>query len=398
MTANEYPAPSERAAVLLALQRAKMARSAHAYVRGSTTKFYEWLGSSTTRSLPEGPAIWICGDCHLGNLGPVADLHGATTIRIRDLDQTVVGNPAHDLIRLGLSLASAARGSDLPGIITARMIEHLVDGYVVGLGTTDDQQLEIPNVLRPVVKQALKRRWRDLAKERLEDPSPVIPLGKRFWPLSPEEKECVISLAADDNVKRMVTSLRGRDSDDPVEILDAAFWVKGCSSLGLLRCAVLIGVGSGRDRRFALVDIKEAIAPAAPRASDARMPRDNGWRITEGARRLSPPLGRRIAAGRVCSRAVFVRELLPQDLKLELASLTEADAVVIARFLAAVLGQSHGRQLDGQTVRRWQAELQRNRSKSLDAPSWLWISIVELLTIHEGAYLDHCRRYANAEA
>jgi uncharacterized protein (DUF2252 family) len=26
-------------------------------------------------------------------------------IQIRDLDQTVIGNPAHDLIRLGLSLA-----------------------------------------------------------------------------------------------------------------------------------------------------------------------------------------------------------------------------------------------------------------------------------------------------
>jgi uncharacterized protein (DUF2252 family) len=32
------------------------------------------------------------------------------------MDQTVIGNPARDLIRLGLSLATAARGSDLPGI------------------------------------------------------------------------------------------------------------------------------------------------------------------------------------------------------------------------------------------------------------------------------------------
>jgi len=30
----------------------------------------------------------------------------------------------HDLIRLGLSLASAARGSDLPGVGTAKMLEH----------------------------------------------------------------------------------------------------------------------------------------------------------------------------------------------------------------------------------------------------------------------------------
>jgi uncharacterized protein (DUF2252 family) len=95
-----------------------MARSAHAYVRGNTLKFYEWLESSTGELLPQGPPVWICGDCHLGNLGPVADAEGRVQIAIRDLDQTVIGNPAHDLIRLGLSLATAIRGSDLPGVTT----------------------------------------------------------------------------------------------------------------------------------------------------------------------------------------------------------------------------------------------------------------------------------------
>ncbi|MGL1166926.1 DUF2252 family protein, partial [Vibrio parahaemolyticus] len=92
---------------------------AHAYVRGNTVRFYEWLDASGGR-LPAGPSIWICGDCHLGNLGPLADARGRVDIQIRDLDQTVIGNPSHDLIRLGLSLASAARGSDLPGVFTAR--------------------------------------------------------------------------------------------------------------------------------------------------------------------------------------------------------------------------------------------------------------------------------------
>jgi len=32
--------------------------------------------------------------------------------------------------------------------------------------------------------------------------------------------------------------------------------------------------------------------------------------------------------------------------------------------------------------------------KTLDAPSWLWSSIVELVVPHEKAYLAHCRRYA----
>ena len=94
-----------------------MAESAHAYVRGNTSQFYDWIEQDgVTKSIPIGPSIWICGDCHIGNLGPVSDLEGNIEIQIRDLDQTVMGNPAHDVLRLGLSLAMAARSSDLPGI------------------------------------------------------------------------------------------------------------------------------------------------------------------------------------------------------------------------------------------------------------------------------------------
>ena len=35
-----------------------MARSVHAYVRGSTPKFYEWLETSDVEALPRGPAVW----------------------------------------------------------------------------------------------------------------------------------------------------------------------------------------------------------------------------------------------------------------------------------------------------------------------------------------------------
>lgn len=38
-----------------------MARSAHAYVRGSTDRFYDWLSGPLGTQLPAGPAVWICG-------------------------------------------------------------------------------------------------------------------------------------------------------------------------------------------------------------------------------------------------------------------------------------------------------------------------------------------------
>jgi uncharacterized protein (DUF2252 family) len=121
--------PGDRARVLIANRQAKMAQSAHAYVRGNTLHFYEWLKRHSSQTIPEGPPVWICGDCHVGNIGPLADSEGKIEIQIRDLDQTVVGNPAHDLVRLAHSLATAARGSDLPGVTVVKMMEQMIDGY-----------------------------------------------------------------------------------------------------------------------------------------------------------------------------------------------------------------------------------------------------------------------------
>ena len=68
----------------------------------------------------------------------------------------------------------------------------------------------------------------------------------------------------------------------------------------------------------------------------------------------------------------------------------------VAEFLAHVVGRGHARQLDAPDRAEWLAELRRNRSRSMDAPSWLWNSVVDLVGAHEAAYLQHCRRYAMA--
>src|SRR6204780_1808925 len=250
--------PQRRQAVLAERRRLKMACSAHAYVRGSTLKFYEWLESSIGRSLPQVPPVWICGDCHLGNLGPVADAKGRVKIAIRDLDQTVIGNPAHDLIRLGLSLATAIRGSDLPGVTTALMLEQMVKGYESALASPGKKKPLHGDGLKPVqlvMKEALNRKWRHLAQERIEDVRPTIPLGPKFWALTKQEREEIHRLFQADEVGSLLTCLRARGKDDAIEVLDAAYWMKGCSSLGRLRYAVLLGV----NKLYCLIDIKEAV-------------------------------------------------------------------------------------------------------------------------------------------
>ncbi|WP_277924362.1 DUF2252 family protein [Sphingomonas sp. CROZ-RG-20F-R02-07] len=389
----------DRIATLESARTLKMARSAHAYVRGNTVKFYEWLAASPVAGrVPMGPAIWICGDCHLGNLGPLSDGEGHVAVQIRDLDQTVIGNPAHDLIRLGLSLATAARGSDLPGVTTARMVEEMVEGYAGALRRSDEDAPE-PDVVRSVKRRALGRRWRHLARERMGAAEPRIPLGHKFWALEDAERTGLTALFEDAGVKRQILSLQPDSADRDVRLIDAAYWMKGCSSLGLLRYAALIAIKGAKGRGdYALVDIKEAIAPIAPAAPGAAMPRDPAERVVAGARALSPYLGERMIAGRLLDRSVFIRELAPQDLKLEVEQFSQGQAVKAARYLARVVGKAHARQMDEAQRGAWRHALLDHRGTSLDAPSWLWDAVVDLSGSHEAGYLEHCRRYALANA
>nr|WP_294356817.1 DUF2252 family protein [uncultured Sphingomonas sp.] len=393
------PSRSDRHIVLEYNRTRKMARSAHAYVRGNTAKFYEWLDASPVATrVPQGPAIWICGDAHLGNLGPLAAGGGRVEIQIRDLDQAVIGNPAHDLIRLGLSLATAARGSDLPGVTTARMIEERVEGYAAAIAdpVSGDAGVE-PEVVRSVKRRAVKRRWKHLAKERLEAVDPKLPLGKKFWALAADERDALEHVFAESAVCDLILSLDPKNKRRRVRFVDAAYWMKGCSSLGLLRYAVIVALDHTRRRsNYALIDLKEAVEPIAPIVDRAAMPADHAERVTAAARAMSPHLGARMLPVRMQGRSLFIRELAPQDLKLEVDQFSHGEAIKAARYLAFVIGKAHGRQLDASARTEWLGVLEADRRGQIDAPSWLWESVVSLAGSHEAGYLEHCRRYALA--
>jgi len=171
-------------------------------------QFYEWLQARSARAVPKGPEVWICGDCHAGNLGPLADAKGKIHVQIRDVDQTVIGNPHHDLIRLALSLATAARGSDLPGVTTAHMLEQMMIGYkraLTGRRAQDLIESDKPESIKIVMRKAISRTWKHLAQERLKDIKPRIPLGERFWPLAKGENKAIEELFAREEVRQLVT-------------------------------------------------------------------------------------------------------------------------------------------------------------------------------------------------
>lgn len=391
--------PCHRSDVLSAARDAKMARSAHAYVRGNTERFYEWLAAAPVRLLA-APPVWICGDCHLGNLGAISDGDAGLEVHIRDLDQAVIGNPSYDLIRLGLSLATAARGSDLPGLATMQILDAMLDGYVAGIADPVAGQAGVePAAVKSVRRRAARRGWKHLARERLDGGEPRLPLGDKFWALTESERAALDELFSRADVCDLVLSLDPSNRRRRVRLVDAAYWMKGCSSLGLRRYAVLVALDRTRRRsRYALVDIKEAVTSVAPNAHPESMPADDAERVRRAACALSPFLGARLLPVTMLGGSFFIRELAPQDLKIEVDQFSRNEAVRAARYLAFVVGVAHSRQMDATTRAGWSERLHADAERAHGTPTWLWSSVVALAGQHESGYLEHCRMVASRAA
>jgi uncharacterized protein (DUF2252 family) len=100
---------------------------------------------------------------------------------------------------------------------------------------------------------------------------------------------------------------KARDDEAKVTVVDSAYWMKGCSSLALLRYAELLE-GSGQDSKspdLCLMDIKEAVDSAAPASHGADMPSDPARRVVDGALHISPLPGERMRAATLLDRPVF---------------------------------------------------------------------------------------------
>jgi uncharacterized protein (DUF2252 family) len=148
------------------------------------------------------------------------------------------------------------------------MLEQIMEGYEEPLVDADpDLRSRRPECVQVVMRQAVKRTWDHLAKERLEDTHPTIPLGKRFWPVADEEKREIERFFSTEEVRLLVAALRSRRDDARVEVVDAAYWMKGCSSLGRLRFAVLLEVGKNEAKEGGLCrsTSRKLLQAAAPR-------------------------------------------------------------------------------------------------------------------------------------
>ena len=248
------------------------------------------------------------------------------------------------------------------------------------------------------MKHALRRRGSTSRDERIDDVKPAIPLGKRFWALAPERtRRHRRTLRTHEVVHASSPASTRRDDDAKIKVLDAAYWMKGCSSLGRLRYAVLLGVGrKATTSSTAWSTSRRPSPPPRPRTKRAhaagrlrrarrrRRPRPLAVpRRTHAGRRPPPPSRRHARADAAGPQA---RDRSPDPRRGRRRRRISWPASSAKR-----------------TPARWTPppanvarRTNRNRSRTLDAPGWLWTAVVELIASHEAGYLEHCRRYALA--
>jgi len=161
--------------------------------------------------------------------------------------------------------------------------------------------------------------------------------------LTAQERQELANLVESEAVRPTLASYKNQGKDASIDLVDAAYWKKGCSSLGRLRYAALLRIAEGNKSGICLIDVKEGATAAAPRAKNSKIPKDNAERIVAGAKALSPNLGQRMIAATFLRKSVIIRELMPQDLKIEIERLRIAEALRLSRYLASVVGRAHGR-------------------------------------------------------
>ncbi|MEO7097605.1 MAG: DUF2252 family protein, partial [Polyangiales bacterium] len=318
--------------------------------------------------------------------GALPDVEGTVELLLNDFDEAIVGNPAYDVTRLALSLATAARGVGCSGGTIHALTASIVEGYEAALDRFVDpsspKRESRSEPLQELVREATKATRRDLLSKHTGDDHPrALPLGDRFWPLSAASRDALAALAIE-------PAMRELTSGAGMQVLDVAFRVAGTASLGTFRAALLVSVDDApKGERLRILDVKESTGSAAPAMGGT--PSDDAERALAGARALAPGFGARKRAVSVLSHRCLARELMAQERKVEVDRLAAGELATLAFTLGKVVGKAHGRQLSPKDAKQWRTDVSARRAAG-HPPEWLSRALALLVGAHEAAYLRHC--------
>ncbi|WP_394840557.1 DUF2252 domain-containing protein [Pendulispora brunnea] len=367
----------------------RMRASAVGFLRGAAPLFYE-LYEHYAEDCHDGPAGdgWIAGDLHVENFGvyrtaPVDLLQRGraanVTFDLNDFDDALVGPWRLDVLRLLTSLLLAARGFGASGARAASWTEALLDAYTSRAFDRAPQSLEVPAPVMSLLTRASARTRRALLDARTTRTSRgrrFVRDGLRYAELAP----------ATDAAARKAFEIYARGVQETYgltpqhfEVVDTAFRIAGTGSLGTLRIAVLAR-GKGKDDGNWIFDMKAQSAPSAEAYGKPANVRSPAERVLTAMQRCLEQPPHMAGTVRMGAASMLVRRLAPQEDKLDLAHVPDADLLPLARYLGALTGAAHRR-----------GARSKPRPWSSAACTKLLYRAFALAGLHEAIYLAYSR-------
>jgi uncharacterized protein (DUF2252 family) len=370
----------------------RMIASPLGFLRGSAPLFYEVLREQPDLGDGPGGEGWIVGDAHVENFGafrprrPAPDEGDAPediTFDLNDFDEALVAPLRLDVLRLMTSVLLGAREFRSDGRRALGLCDHLLENYEHALFNEGPR----PNPPRPVVElqaKVARRSRKELLAARTEAQNGHLRFtrGERYADLAPSTLALV-----EGAVELYFEHLDPAERPAPKgrEIIDAAFRVAGTGSLGLLRIAVLLRLKAG-GVPF-VFDLKEQHTSAVSALAPAPAGLGPAERVLAAALRCLEHPPRRTAVTAIDTTPLLGRQLSPQEDKLALPRIGDADLEPLIGFLGALLGRAHRRGATRPPTARW----------SRDDRDALLERAIRLASLHEAVYLWYCR-YAPAAA
>lgn len=374
---------------LFEAKRDRLAASPFAFFRGTAPMFYEILAERPELAAGPPGRGRLTGDLHLENFGVfrpelVADDEraGGTPVAfdVNDFDESLEG-PLHvDVLRLLVSLLLASRELRVRPTTALALCDTLLEAY--GRAATREPGDDAPNPPRCVerlVAGAARRTRVQLLDERTEVVDGTrtrrFVRGRRYRDVPRWLRE-----AGEQAFGRYARKLIERHQVDPaaLAVADVAFRVAGTGSLGALRLAVLVR-GKGHPDGAWMFDLKEQYAEPAPTVLLGRPEGNPAKRVRAAAEACLARPPRMLGTTKLGARRLLVKRLAPQEDKLDLRSLAEAELAPLAAHLGAVAAAAHRRGATQPLDRPW-------RAREADA---LVDHAIELAGLHEAAHLAY---------
>jgi uncharacterized protein (DUF2252 family) len=407
--------------ILYARKIARMRVSPFAFLRGAAPMFYELLESRPELAAGPPGKGWLAGDLHLENFGAYhpehvhaspehkrgtkkASEHRARVVfGLNDFDDAVRGPFRLDVLRLLTSIVLAGRELGCDGVTSIKLCRAFLDGYRRDLEAGQTRPTKesaakkssakknrstptsIPGPVLTLIEQVATRTRTELLAGRTE----LHHGGRRFV-----RGERYVDLPAKmlaEVPKALARYAAGLTKDERVapeelEVIDAALRIAGTGSLGSLRIAALVRGKGGPNGGF-VFDLKEQGEPSAS-VLLGRSPLSPAERVLAAFRATASPPPRLLGTSRIGRVPLFVRRLMPQEDKLDLAHIAAADLEPLAAYLGLLVGEAHGRgaSVDGEgrggrkPVRWSVADGEAMVDRALTVAG-----------IHESVYLAYCK-------